>query len=134
MNYLVNIRKACFSSYVLESFFNSHVPVHFFLHLLFQESREEPLYQKFMEHFDFILIFIFVSSHISNFLLPPNSLHSSLEGLFLVLDRLLKRANSLGSFFLVHINLVHDRLNFNFSLNSFLFSSPLLLCFFIHNI
>jgi hypothetical protein len=131
---LVDIRVTSGGSDLLESVLNNIVLIHLTLHLSFKESREESLYQKLLLHFNLILILILISSHLGNFSLSLDSLHSSSEGIFFVSDRFLQALNSLLSFPLVHFDLHHDLVKLHFCLNSLLFSSPLLVGLIIQDI
>ena len=134
MNDFIHVRKSRSSSNILKSFFNFCMSIHFLLHFLFKEGRKQSLNQKFLVHLDFILIFIFISRHISYFLLPSYSLHSSLKSFLFVFDGFLQRPNSLSPLFFVLIYFIHNLLNFGFGLNSILLGFPLLICFVINYI
>lgn len=134
MDNLIYIWESSIGSNVLKRLLDSHVPVHLFFHLFLHERGPKFLNQKFLKHFDLILVLVFVRGHISYFLLASNSLHSPFEGLFLILDRLLKGPDSLSSLLLVLINLVHNELNFDFGLDPLLFCFHLLIGLFCYNI
>ena len=131
---LVDIREASGCSDFLEGVLNVVVVVHFLLHLLLEEPREQSLHQELLLHLDLILILVLVGSHFSDILLSLDSVHSSLEGVFLVFDRFLQTQDHLLSLPLVLGDFHHDLLEFHFGLNSFLFGPPLLLSFFDHDV
>ena len=90
--------------------------------------------EELISHLDLILILILICGHVGNFLLSPNSVHSPLKRLLLVLDGLLETANSLGPLLLVLINLHHDLFKFHLGLDSILLGFPLLLGLFSHDV
>ena len=134
MNDFIYIRETSRSSNLLECIFNISMVRHFIVHLSFEKSREQSLDNKLLLHFDFILIFIFISSHFSNFLLSSYSFHSSLECLFFISNRLLETDYCLLSFSLIHFNFHHNLIQSIFGLNSILFSPSLFISFFVKDI
>jgi hypothetical protein len=86
MDNLIDVREPCGSPDLLEGVFDGIVSVHFLLHFLLEEGRKESMNQELVSHLDLILVLVFIGSHVGDLLLSTNSVHSSLEGLLLVLD------------------------------------------------
>jgi len=83
---LIDVGEPCSSPNLLEGIFDGIVSIHFLLHLLFEEGGEESVDQELVSHLDFILVLVLIGCHIGDLLLSTNSVHSSLQGLLLVLD------------------------------------------------
>lgn len=123
---LIDIGETGSSSDLLESILNSIVSVHLFFHLFLEERREKSVDQELVSHLDLILILVLIGRHVSNLLLSPDSVHSSLKCLLFILDGLLETADSLSSLLLVLVNLHHDLLELHLGLNSILLGFSLL--------
>jgi len=134
LNDFVNVRQTCSCSDILESLFDLSVIFHFVLHFSSQEFSEKTMNKEFVLHFNFILIFVLISSHFSDFLLMSNSSDSSLKCLRFIGKRFIQSADSLSSFHLILIDLHDNLFKLHFGLNSILFSFSLIFRLFDYQI
>ena len=130
----VDVRQTCSCSDILESLFDLSVIFHFVLHFSSQEFSEKTMNKEFVLHFNFILIFVLISSHFSDFLLMSDPSYSSLKCLRFICKRFVQSANSFSSFHLILIDLHNNLLELHFGLNSILFGFSLIFRLFDYQI
>jgi len=134
LNNFIYISQSSCSPDILESILNLIVIAHFIFHFPGQEFREQCLNQKFIFFLNFILILVWVCSHLSNFLLMLNSCDSSLKSLWFIIKRFVQSTDSFFSFLLILINAFDNCIKLHFGLNSILLSFSLIIRLFNNKI
>ena len=110
MHDLLHVREARGSPDLLERVLDLEGPLHLALHLLLEELTPHLLDHVVLLHLELVRVFVLVGRGLCDLLLPSHSVHSSLQGLLLVLNGFVQGFYALLAMALLLVYEVHQGL------------------------
>ena len=133
MDYLLDIGASSGGLDLLEGVLDVVSALHLFLHLALEVGTPQPLHHEVLLHLQLVGVLVLVGRRLCNFLLATHAVHATLQGFFLVVDRLLQGLDPFLALALLLVNLLHEVVQSELCLHPLFLGLAALLTLLVHN-